>query len=46
MGKSTILKQIFYKFEGQIDPEGQGQGHKICNNPRPQDNQYTALVSD
>ena len=29
MGQLKSLKQIFCKFEGQFDLEGQGQGHKF-----------------
>ena len=29
MGQIKSLKQIFCKFEGQLDIEGQGQGHKF-----------------
>ena len=29
MGQFKSLKQIFSKFVGQFDLEGQGQGHKI-----------------
>ena len=28
-GQFKSLKQIFCKFEGQFDLEGQGQGHKF-----------------
>ena len=34
------LKQMFSKFEGQFDLEG--QGHKFLNSARPLDDQYTA----
>ena len=29
IGQFKSLKQIFCKFEGQFDIEGQGQGHKF-----------------
>ena len=29
IGQFKSLKQIFCKFEGQFDIEGQGQGHKV-----------------
>ena len=29
MGQFKSLKQIFSKFVGQFDLEGQGQGHKF-----------------
>ena len=29
IGKFKSLKQIFCKFEGQFDIEGQGQGHNF-----------------
>ena len=36
------LKQIFSKFVGQFDL--QGQGHKFLYSPRPLDDQHTAQV--
>ena len=35
MGQFKRLKQIFCKFAGQSDLEGQGQGHKFLDSPRP-----------
>ena len=42
MGQFKRLKQIFSKFVGHFDLEGQGQGHKFQNSPRPVDDQYKA----
>ena len=44
IGSFKSLKQIFCKFVGQSDLEGQGQGHKFYNSPRPLDDQYTDWV--
>ena len=42
MGQFKSLKQIFSKFVGQFDLEG--QGHKFQNSPSTLDNQYTARL--
>ena len=44
IGSFKSLKQIFCQFVGQSDLEGEGQGHKFYNSPRPLDDQYTDRV--
>ena len=44
IGQFKSLKQIFCKFEGQFDLQGQGHDQKFLNSPKPLDEQYTVQV--
>ena len=44
MGQFKSLKQIFSKFVGHFDLEGQGQGHKFLELSKTLDDQYTPQV--
>ena len=43
IGQFKSLKQIFCKFQGQLDLEGQGPCHKFLKYARHLDDQYTVL---